>query len=179
MGRTRWTTLAGAVLLLAGGLLGVPAPTSSALPPAPAWDWPLRPGPSVSREFRRPPSPWTPGHRGVDLAASAGQVVLAPADGVVTYAGTVVDRGVLTVTHGVLRTSLEPVVPLVAVGSQVRRGDVVARVATTPGHCAPATCLHWGVRRGETYLDPLRLLRRPEPPVLLPTARRFAGRVAV
>ena len=34
----------------------------------------------------------------------------------------------------------------------------MATVAATPGHCAPATCLHWGVLRGETYLDPLVLV---------------------
>lgn len=29
-----------------------------------------------------------------------------------------------------------------------------------PGHpgCAAAACLHWGVRRREVYLDPLRLI---------------------
>jgi hypothetical protein len=33
----------------------------------------------------------------------------------------------------------------------------------TPGHggCPVEACLHWGVRRGETYLDPLTVLRPP------------------
>ncbi|MFD2025564.1 peptidoglycan DD-metalloendopeptidase family protein [Promicromonospora aerolata] len=38
---------------------------------------------------------------------------------------------------------------------------------TTASHCAPRSCLHWGVRRGERYIDPLSLLYRP-PIVLLP-----------
>jgi hypothetical protein len=37
-----------------------------------------------------------------------------------------------------------------------------------PGHCAPGVCLHWGVRLGATYLDPIGLLRGFGPIVLLP-----------
>jgi hypothetical protein len=28
--------------------------------------------------------------------------------------------------------------------------------------CPVAACLHWGLRRGEVYLDPLSLLAPPE-----------------
>ncbi len=40
-----------------------------------------------------------------------------------------------------------------------------------PGHagCPDAACLHWGLRRGETYLDPMTLLR-PARVRLLPMA---------
>lgn len=146
---------------------------AAALPPGaagarPRWDWPLRPVPQVLAPAVLPSAPWLPGHRGVDLAAAAGDVVLAPADGAVAFAGTVVDRGVVTVAHdGGPRSSFEPVRSLVPVGSPVARGDPVAVVQGTGGHCG-GRCLHWGVRRGQTYLDPLLLLRPPEPPVLLP-----------
>ncbi len=99
---------------------------------------------------------WASGHRGVDLGASAGEEVRAPAAGVVTFRGVVVDRGVLVLaTADGLRTTFEPVDSPLAVGDTVSQGQVVATVAATPGHCAPATCLHWGVLRGDTYLDPL------------------------
>jgi hypothetical protein len=29
---------------------------------------------------------------------------------------------------------------------------------TVDGHCFPATCLHWGLIVGETYVDPLTLV---------------------
>jgi murein DD-endopeptidase MepM/ murein hydrolase activator NlpD len=143
--------------------------------PAADWAWPLPGRPEVTREFRAPAQRWSPGHRGVDLSAAPGQVVLAPADGVVAYAGVVVDRGELAIAHrGGVRTSYEPVTPLVEVGHPVRQGQPVATVAGTPGHCAPAGCLHWGARRGGVYTDPLTLVRPPEPPVLLPLARPWA-----
>ena len=58
--------------------------------------------------------------------------------------------------------------PGVAAGDVVHRGQQVGVLAPAPVHCAPLTCLHWGVRRGQAYLDPLVLLRPPAPPVLLP-----------
>jgi hypothetical protein len=60
------------------------------------------------------------------------------------------------------------VVPGVAVGQRVLAGQAVATVASVPGHCAPSTCLHWGLRRGETYLDPMRWVLDRGPVVLLP-----------
>lgn len=66
-----------------------------------------------------------------------------------------------------LRSTFEPVRGQVIVGTVVRAGDPVAVLAETPGHCAPTTCLHWGVRRGDTYLDPLSFMAR-RPIVLLP-----------
>jgi murein DD-endopeptidase MepM/ murein hydrolase activator NlpD len=162
MGRSvRLSLLATAAALLTA------APTAAASNQQ--WAWPLGPIPAVSRRFEAPPQPWSPGHRGVDLTATVGQVVMAPADGVVTFAGRVVDRGVLTVRHlGGLRSSVEPVSALLPVGTPVRRGEPIGTVSADRGHCPPATCLHWGVRRGEAYVDPLSLLGPPQPPVLLP-----------
>lgn len=112
---------------------------------------------AVLRLFVRPAVRWGPGHRGVDVASSDGAVV-APADGVVTWAGHVVDRGVLTITHADgLRSSFEPVTALTAVGTAVRRGERVAVVESDGAHCR-TVCVHWGVRRGTEYLDPLTLV---------------------
>jgi murein DD-endopeptidase MepM/ murein hydrolase activator NlpD len=87
----------------------------------------------------------------------------------VTFAGVVVDRGVVTVDHGgTLRTSVEPIAPSVRVGDRVRAGDALGTVSDEPGHCAPATCVHWGVRFGGDYVNPLDVLEGFGPVVLLP-----------
>lgn len=102
---------------------------------------------------------WGAGHRGVDLAASLGQEVLAPTAGVVTFSGIVVDGGVVVVTTpSGLRSTFEPVEGTVPEGTAVTRGEVVGHVTGAPGHCQPVTCLRWGVLRGEIYIDPLALL---------------------
>lgn len=122
----------------------------------------------VLRPFVRPAQPWAAGHRGIDLDAAIGTPVLAPAPGTVAVAGTVVDRGVVTIVHADgRRSSLEPVVPAVVVGQRVAAGDVVGAVSGERSHCATA-CLHWGVRDGLDYVDPLTLLPGGGPVVLLP-----------
>ncbi len=80
----------------------------------------------------------------------------------------VAGKGVLSIDHvGAVRSTYEPVTPLVTAGQEVRRGEVVATLASANGHCSPASCLHWGARRGETYLNPLAFLGRI-PIILLP-----------
>lgn len=104
--------------------------------------------------------------------ASPGDVVRSPAAGVVTFADVVVDRPVLTVTHaGGLRSSLEPVTATVDVGTPVTAGEAVGTLGPGPDHCAAGSCLHWGVRRGDVYLDPLDLLPGSGPVVLLPVTK--------
>jgi murein DD-endopeptidase MepM/ murein hydrolase activator NlpD len=149
---------------------GVP-PGIRRVAPAARFQWPLSPQPQVLRRFAVGPQPWSPGHRGVDLAGTPGQPVLSAGAGTVTFAGVVAGRGVVAVAHpGGLRTTYEPVT------RQVGAGDVVAAgarlgVLATGEHC-PATCLHWGALRDDVYLDPLSLLRPPTPPILLPLGGR-------
>jgi len=121
----------------------------------------------VVRPFDNPPQPWLAGHRGVDLAAPPATDVRAPADGVVAFLGMVAGRPVLSIDHaGGVRSTYEPVSSELSVGEAVRRGQVVGRLLA--GHQCPApSCLHWGARRGETYLDPIGLTG-DGPPVLLP-----------
>ncbi|MEV4190815.1 hypothetical protein [Streptomyces toxytricini] len=89
--------------------------------------------------------------------------------GRVHHAGPVAGRGVLSLTlPGGLRTTYEPVRPLVAEGEAVTAGQVVA-VLEAGGHCGARPCLHWGLLAGEEYLNPLGLLPRPAPR-LLPAA---------
>ncbi|XUZ91659.1 M23 family metallopeptidase [Streptomyces sp. HD1123-B1] len=129
-----------------------------------AWpvDGPGAARPTVLRGWRPPPMPWAAGHRGVDLAARAGQRVRAAAAGRVTFAGPVAGREVLTIELSgtgtpPLRTTYEPVRALVKRGERVATGQVVGVVRPGPFHC-PEGCLHWGLRREDRYLDPLSLL---------------------
>jgi murein DD-endopeptidase MepM/ murein hydrolase activator NlpD len=168
----RTAVAAGAATVL-GALLVVTAASGATPPRAPdvavAYHLPIAGPARVVHPFDPPPRPWAAGHRGVDLAAPAAARVLAPAPGVVAFAGVVAGRGVVTIAHeDGLRTSLEPVTATVPVGTRVDAGDEVGVLSGVGTHCAPATCLHWGVRRGTTYLDPMRLVPGAGPMVLLP-----------
>jgi hypothetical protein len=136
-----------------------PAPGPAATPAGVGWVLPLGEGTRVARPFDPPPTPYAAGHRGVDLLAVPGAAVRAAAPGVVTFAGVLAGRGVVTVSHGALRSTYEPVDATVTVGQHVAAGDVIGHVSAAAGHCGPRTCLHWGVLRGAAYLDPLGLLR--------------------
>jgi len=123
------------------------------------YDWPLAGWPRVGRPFQPPLSKYGPGHRGVDLVVDADSSVLAAGGGVVIFAGELAERGVVSVQHpDGLRTTYEPVTAVVAQGATVIRGQLLGVVQ--PGHpgCPAAACLHWGVRRGQVYLDPLQLI---------------------
>lgn len=166
----RWVVqvCCGTVLCLLGPLLATEAQADARTPyasvtvvPRGDYEWPLAGAPRVVRPYQPPLSTYGPGHRGVDLATGSGALVLTAADGVVIYAGDLAGRGVVSVQHADgLRTTYEPVLAVVTHGDVVVRGQVLG--VLQPGHqgCAEAECLHWGLRRGDTYLDPLRLLGR-------------------
>ncbi|GAB3222716.1 hypothetical protein GCM10027447_09750 [Glycomyces halotolerans] len=156
--------------LIAGSLLaaaGILAPTLARadgpwLPPVGHID--------PATRFDPPPVPWLPGHRGVDFAAGSDGEVLAAGTGTVVFADRLAGRGVVSIDHaGGLRTTYEPLEPLVGPGDEVAAGQVIGHL--TPGHatCPATACLHLGLKRGPFYLDPLllfgsgqvRLLPRP------------------
>jgi murein DD-endopeptidase MepM/ murein hydrolase activator NlpD len=128
--------------------------------PGPARDgvWPLAPRPDVVSGFDPPASRWGAGHRGVDLLGRAGQPVHTALGGTVTFAARLAGRGVVVVDHGAVRTTYEPVSASVVVGQVVGRDGVIGTLQRASSHCFPRTCLHWGLRRGESYLDPLTLV---------------------
>ena len=132
------------------------------------WSWPLNPRPAVLRAFDPPARPWLSGHRGVDLqAAFDGAPVTSPAAGTVSFVGVVVDRPVITIDHGNgLRSSFEAVRSDLNPGDAVAEGEVLGWIQ--PGHCGPGPCVHWGVRRGDEYLNPLAFVTDLRPSVLLP-----------
>jgi hypothetical protein len=149
--------VAAGLLAVAGMVLALPAAAANGT--AAGWSWPLRPRPPVAAAFEAPAGPYAPGHRGVDLVAPAGSLVLAAASGTVAFAGRVAGRGVVSVDHpGGLRTTYEPVAARVSRGDRVSGGTVLGVLEAGPSHCPGRSCLHWGLRRGDTYLDPLALL---------------------
>ncbi len=159
----------GAVVLLAPA--GVPPPdadmASRRVAPAGAWSWPLPPVPRVVRGFDPPAQRWLSGHRGADLEADPGDPVRAPAGGIVSFVGTIVDRPVIVIDHGSgLLSSFEPVRSTLAVGAIVSTNDEIGMVGTG-AHC-DARCLHWGLRLDGEYIDPLLTIIDTRPSILLP-----------
>jgi murein DD-endopeptidase MepM/ murein hydrolase activator NlpD len=152
--RTR--TVLAAIALATVVLLGTSAvATADPVLPVPT-RWPLGGPVRVIAGFDPPGQAWGSGHRGVDLAASRGQPVLAAAGGRVSFAGRLAGRGIVVVDHGSVRTTYEPVDPLVAVGERVDAGTVIGTVGSG-GHCV-GRCLHLGMKQGERYLDPSLLV---------------------
>ncbi len=134
--------------------------------PRPGWQPPLRGNPTIGRAFDPPAQRWGRGHRGVDLRAAPASTIVAPANGVVVFAGKVGGKSAVSLLHpNGVRTTYEPVLASVKVGQPVGRGAAIGRLL--PGHCPPRSCLHWGARKGGQYIDPLSLLKELSP-VLLP-----------
>lgn len=158
------------LLALLLGLFGVP-PATPVMAQADSGTW-VRPAEgSVTQGFSAPPAPWASGHRGIDLAAAPEATIRAPADGVVSFSGRVVDREVLSIDHGAgYVSSFEPVASDLAVSDTVTAGEAVAVLSTYDGgvHHCDQPCLHWGVRLHGEYINPLLMLGELEPSVLLP-----------
>lgn len=140
------------------------------LPRQERWSWPIEGAVRVTRPFLAPPHAYGAGHRGIDLVPLAGgsdAVVRAPADGVIAFAGTVVDRPLLTIDHGDgLVTTLEPVRSDLVVGALVHAAEDVGALASG-GHTAGGE-LHFGVRLNGEYINPLLLLGGVPRAILLP-----------
>ena len=149
------------VIAVVASLLTAGSPALTATParaPAPAASGPpIAVAPvagALVRDFDPPAEPWGAGHRGVSLAASAGDPVVAAMDGVVSFAGEVARRGWVTVDHGGgLQTTYGVLEPrAVAAGDRVGVGDPLGLLADDAGH------VHWGARLHGEYIHPLSLL---------------------
>jgi len=108
---------------------------------------------TVVDPYRPPAGPYGPGNRGIDLASPAGSPVVAPADGVVTFAGQVGGQLFVVVRHGDgVRTTMGNLASIaVEAGQSVVAGQ---HVGTTDGR------IHFGARVGTVYIDPNLLLAR-------------------
>lgn len=162
-------TLIGALLLVNPASIPV-VPAAPGLEPGAArsgWLWPLNPEPEVLAPFAPPAQRWLSGHRGADLAANPGDTVVAPAGGIVSFVGVIVDRPVVVVDHGAgLKSSFEPLRSELSPGSIVGAGDGIGMVGSG-AHC-DRRCLHWGLRLNGEYIDPLLTIRDDRPSILLP-----------
>ncbi|MBL3698253.1 peptidoglycan DD-metalloendopeptidase family protein [Leucobacter luti] len=146
---------------------GVPSPGSAARVAAQDARWwpPLAGQLVVSGPYAAPPTPYTAGHRGIDMPALPGATASAPATGTVEFVGRVVDRDTVTVRVDAETVySLEPVTSHLAVGDQIARGGALGTVSDG-GHCADE-CVHLGVRVAGEYVSPMRYLLGA--PILLP-----------
>jgi murein DD-endopeptidase MepM/ murein hydrolase activator NlpD len=164
-----------AILLLPTTAVAGPGPPRASPGLSAGWAAPLAGPLQVTRPFDAPANPYGPGHRGVDLAAAPGEAVLAAGDGVVVFAGVVAGRPVVSIDHpGGLRTTYEPVAAMVGAGQPVARGSPIGTLIAGHAGCPVAACVHWGLRRGEVYLDALLLLRPPRVR-LLPLVDAMSG----
>lgn len=157
-GMTRRPVLVPAVLslLLASALVSAgPGARADALDSEAGWSWPTGSPVAVSRPFDPPARPWLPGHRGVDLDLPVGAIVRAPAPGRILVAGGIAGRPLVSIVHGGIRSTFEPVEPLVAPGALVARGQAIGVLLA--GHSPSG--LHWGAKlSADSYVDPLRML---------------------
>jgi murein DD-endopeptidase MepM/ murein hydrolase activator NlpD len=129
-----------------------------------SWSWPLSGARTIERGYIAPHVFYGPGHRGIDLVTQQGQDVLSPADGVVHFVGTVVDRNLISLELDGMLATFEPVDSSLIEGQRVSRGQIIGVVGVST-HC---TCLHMGARKGRDYLSPLAMLASIAPAVLLP-----------
>lgn len=131
------------------------------------WIWPIDGARVVLEPFRAPAHAYGAGHRGIDIAATPGAVVMAPAAGIVAFRGTVVDRPLLTIAHADgLVTTFEPLESTLDPGDAVAEGDPIGTVSAG-GHTPPGA-MHLGVRRDGAYINPLLLFGGVPRAVLLP-----------
>lgn len=130
------------------------------LPPTPA---------PVVDPFREPACRWCPGNRGIEYGTRTGDVVRAVAAGRVTFSGSVAGVRYVVVQHadGRRTTYGRLAATRFRVGDAVIRGVVVGSVAGR---------FHFGLREGDTYVDPAPLLGRfVNRPRLVPTDGRAAN----
>ena len=127
-------------------------PTSS--PALTRW---LRPVPGrIVRAFVAPSSRFGPGHRGVDLAVTAGEVVQSVGAGTVVFAGSVAGTQHVVVLHqpsgwksGYSFLSQISVV----VGQRLQTGDAVGLAGSGAGHSS-SPIVHISLRIVGEYVDP-------------------------
>ena len=115
---------------------------------------------TVVRPFDPPHTRFGNGHLGAELLVEQGTPVRAAGPGVVTFAGSVAGSRHVVIAHaGNLRTSYSFLASIrVRRGESVAAGDIVG-TAGGAGEDHDGSVLHFGLRAGDTYLDPMGLFR--------------------
>lgn len=145
------------------------------------WQWPLEHEqdniPTILRHFEKPPAAWLAGHRGIDIEVQEHETVIAPAQGVIRYAGIIAGVPTVSIQHqeGVV-SSYQPVqlLPSLHIGSAITQRETFGIIALTQSsamHCTQ--CLHWGVfmpehppqyRNPMHYIEPKTIVLKPYEP---------------
>lgn len=126
--------------------------------------WPVKGWLTAGFGYRR--SPFTgmrQMHEGVDISNTVGTPVVAPADGVVSYAGPLGGFGnVVSVDHGHKISTFYAHLKQhnVSRGQQVRRGEVIALLGTTGRATGPH--LHYEIQVSGSPVDPGKYVIDPE-----------------
>ena len=137
------------------------APKANAIEPSPNWTYPIE-NKKVFRPYEPPLQNWLAGHRGIDFAATVNTEVHSVGFGTVIYAGPLASKGVVVISHGLVRTTYEPIKAVVAVGDEVTPGQLIGTLEIGESHCSTSTdvfCLHLGAIRDGKYLNPLLLIK--------------------
>ena len=122
--------------------------------------WPVRG--ALNSRFGMRPSPWTGDqefHRGLDISASRGTAVLAPATGSVYFAGNGGEYGTTVILdHGHGLRSLYGHLQEIRVkqGQSVERGQVIALTGNTGRTSGPH--LHYEIQVRGQAVDPRQFL---------------------
>jgi len=135
------------------------------------WQAPLT-KPRLIRAFLQPSEDWSAGHRGVDYLVGKEEAVFSAHSGVVSFAGLVVNRSIVSIRHeNGLITSVEPVCPTVSPGQVVTTGELIGITCFQDdyaSHCGLDPCLHFSMRSDNGYLSPLVKLGGLSPSRLKP-----------
>lgn len=146
------------LLFIASALLLNFVPHSNSASATETWRIPLN-SPTLFNEFRQPSADWSAGHRGVDYLARDRESIYAAHAGVVSFAGRVVNRSVVSIRHeNGYTTSYEPVCSDLQQGKFLETGQLIGEVCSDteyPSHCGLRLCLHFSLRSPNGYLSPL------------------------
>jgi murein DD-endopeptidase MepM/ murein hydrolase activator NlpD len=128
---------------------------------ADAWTRPVNG--RVVRPFDPPKTRYGPGHLGVDFAVARGEAVRAAGAGTVVFAGTVAHTLHVVIRHANgWRTSYSFLTAIrVRAGETVAAGDIVG-LAGGRGEEHDGTVVHFGLRIGDEYVDPMQLFGAPD-----------------
>src|SRR5437870_3500269 len=142
-----------------------------------AWTWPVD-GPLLRPFVFDPAHPYAGGqHRGIDIGAAEGTPVRAPADGTVTFAGSVPGAGktiAIETPFGYSATLLHLGSIAVSRGAPVREGLIV-------GTTGAESFVYFGLRvagNPQGYVDPLLFLPARVEPTASPAVEPVPASVA-
>jgi hypothetical protein len=126
---------------------------------------------TILNQYLAPLTPYSGGHRGIDIESQINEEILSPATGTISFVGKVGYRNLITISFGDKKISLEPVCSELLEGTLVTQGEVIGRVCEPDPqyqwHCE-ITCIHFGIRNSDGYFSPLALIGGLPPSRLVP-----------